>query len=181
VLGLPAPRIGLLNIGSEELKGDDRVRQAAEVLRASHIGPQFHGFVEGDDIAAGTTDVVVTDGFTGNVALKMGEGALKLVFTLLRQVFSSSLAGRLAYMLARPGLERLREWVDPRRYNGAIMLGLNGVVVKSHGGTDAEQFAYATDVAIDMVMHRFNEQIRDGLTRIAGVGGETGPVLAAAR
>jgi glycerol-3-phosphate acyltransferase PlsX len=181
VLGLPAPRIGLLNIGSEELKGDDRVRQAAEVLRASHIGPQFHGFVEGDDIAAGTTDVVVTDGFTGNVALKMGEGALKLVFTLLRQVFSSSLAGRLAYVLARPGLERLREWVDPRRYNGAIMLGLNGVVVKSHGGTDAEQFAYATDVAIDMVVHQFNEHIRDGLASIAGLGGDTGPVLAAAR
>ena len=181
VLGLPAPTIGLLNIGSEELKGDDRVRQAAEVLRASHIAPQFHGFVEGNDIAAGTTDVVVTDGFTGNVALKTGEGALKLAFTLLRQVFSSSLAGRIAYVLARPGLERLREWLDPRRYNGAIMLGLNGVVVKSHGGTDAEQFAYATDVAIDMVMHRFNDQIRDGLARIALLGGETAPVLAAAR
>ncbi len=170
VLGLPQPTIGLLNIGSEEQKGDDRVRQAAELLRASHIGPQFHGFVEGDDIAAGTTDVVVTDGFTGNVALKMGEGALKLVFTLLRQVFSSSWAGRLAYVLARPGLERLREWVDPRRYNGAIMLGLNGVVVKSHGGTDAEQFAYATDVAIDMILHRFNEKIREGLARIAVLG-----------
>ena len=184
VLGLPAPTIGLLNIGSEEQKGDERVRQAAELLRASHIGPQFHGFVEGDDIAAGTSDVVVTDGFTGNVALKMGEGALKLVFTLLRQVFSSSLAGRLAYVLARPGLERLREWVDPRRYNGAIMLGLNGVVVKSHGGTDAEQFAYATDVAIDMVVHRFNEKIRDGLARIALLGDKPASppaVLATAR
>ncbi len=181
VLGLPAPSIGLLNIGSEELKGDERVQKAAEVLRASHIAPQFRGFVEGDDIPAGTVDVVVTDGFTGNVALKTGEGALRLVFTLLKQVFSSSLTGRLAYLLARPGLERLREWVDPRRYNGAIMLGLNGVVVKSHGGTDAEQFAYATDVAIDMVLHRFNEQIRDGLARIAGLGGGTGPVLAAAR
>ena len=179
VLGLPAPTIGLLNIGSEELKGDDRVRQAAEVIRASHLGPQFHGFVEGDDIAGGTTDVVVTDGFTGNIALKTGEGALKLVFTLLRQVFSSSVAGRLAYILARPGLERLREWVDPRRYNGAIMLGLNGVVVKSHGGTDAEQFAYATDVAIDMIVHRFNDKIRDGLARIAGLS--AGPVLAASR
>ena len=181
VLGLPAPTIGLLNIGSEELKGNDRVRQAAEILRSSHIGPQFHGFVEGDDIAAGTTDVVVTDGFTGNVALKMGEGALKLVFILLKQVFSGSLAGRLAYVLARPGLERLREWVDPRRYNGAIMLGLNGVVVKSHGGTDAEQFAYATDVAIDMIVHRFNEKIRDGLARIALLGDKAPPVLATAR
>ena len=186
VLGLPAPSIGLLNIGSEELKGDDRVRQAAEVLRASHLGPQFRGFVEGDDIAGGTTDVVVTDGFTGNVALKMGEGALKMVFTLLKQVFSGSLAGRIAYVLARPGLERLREWLDPRRYNGAIMLGLNGVVVKSHGGTDAEQFAYATDVAIDMVVHRFNDNIRDGLARIETQGDKMqsdkpGPALAAVR
>ncbi len=180
VLGLPAPTIGLLNIGSEELKGDERVQKAAEVLRASHLASQFHGFVEGDDIAAGTTDVVVTDGFTGNVALKTGEGALKLAFTLLRQVFSSSLAGRLAYLLARPGLERLREWLDPRRYNGAIMLGLNGVVVKSHGGTDAEQFAYATDVAIDMVVHRFNERIRDGLVQIAELGAAA-PALVVAR
>ncbi len=181
VLGLPKPRIGLLNVGSEDMKGDERVRQAAEVLRGSHIAPQFHGFVEGDDIPAGTTDVVVTDGFTGNVALKMGEGALRLVLTLLKQVFSSSLAGRLAYLLARPGLERLREWVDPRRYNGAIMVGLNGVVVKSHGATDAEQFAYATDLAVDMVAHRFNEQIRDGMARIAKLGDGTAPVLAAAR
>jgi len=167
VLGLPFPSIGLLNVGSEELKGDERVRQAAEVLRTSHLGPQFHGFVEGDDITAGTTDVVVTDGFTGNVALKTGEGALRLVFTMLKQVFSSNLATRLAYLLARPGLERLREWIDPRRYNGAIMLGLNGVVVKSHGGTDAEQFAYAMDVAIDMVEHGFNDRIREGLAQIA--------------
>ncbi len=180
VLGLPSPSIGLLNIGSEELKGDERVRQAAEVLRASHVAPQFHGFVEGDDIAAGTTDVVVTDGFTGNVALKTGEGALRLIFALLKQVFSGSLAGRIAYLIARPGLERLREWVDPRRYNGAIMLGLNGVVVKSHGGTDAEQFAYATDVAIDMVVHRFNDRIREGLVQIAGLN-VAAPALAAVR
>ena len=181
VLGLPSPTIGLLNIGSEELKGDERVQKAAEILRASHLAPQFHGFVEGNDIPGGTTDVVVTDGFTGNVALKMGEGALKLIFTLLKQVFNSSWAGRLAYLLARPGLERLREWVDPRRYNGAIMLGLNGVVVKSHGGTDAEQFAYAMDVAIDMVVHRFNDRIREGLARIAALSSAPGPLLAAAR
>lgn len=180
VLGLPSPSIGLLNIGSEELKGNERVRQAAEVLRASHVAPQFHGFVEGDDIAAGTTDVVVADGFTGNVALKTGEGALRLIFALLKQVFSNGLAGRIAYLIARPGLERLREWVDPRRYNGAIMLGLNGVVVKSHGGTDAEQFAYATDVAIDMVVHRFNDRIREGLVQIAGLS-IAAPALAAVR
>ncbi len=167
VLGLTAPTIGLLNIGSEELKGDERLRGAAEVLRASHIGPQFHGFVEGHDIAAGTTDVVVTDGFTGNVALKTAEGVLKLMGGLLRQVFRSSLSTRLGYLLARPGLERLREWLDPRRYNGAVLLGLNGMVVKSHGGTDAEGFAHAIDVAVDMVVHRFNDRIREGLARIA--------------
>ena len=134
VLGLTAPTIGLLNVGSEELKGDDRVRLAAETLRNSHIAAQFHGFVEGHDIAAGTTDVIVTDGFTGNIALKTGEGALKLVGGMLRQVFSVSLAAKLAYLLARPGLERLREWLDPRRYNGAVLLGLKGVVVKSQIG-----------------------------------------------
>jgi glycerol-3-phosphate acyltransferase PlsX len=179
VLGLTAPTIGLLNVGSEELKGGERVRQAAEVLRASHLGSQFHGFVEGHDIAAGTTDVIVTDGFTGNVALKTAEGALKLVGGLLRQVFSSSWSARLGYLLARPGLDRLREWLDPRRYNGAVMLGLNGVVVKSHGGTDASGFAHAVDVAMDMVVHRFNDRMREGLARIVflqpGVGPKDGP------
>ncbi|MDE2583212.1 MAG: phosphate acyltransferase PlsX [Rhodospirillales bacterium] len=170
VLGLTRPSIGLLNVGSEELKGDDRVREAAEVLRTSPLAAQFHGFVEGHDITAGTTDVIVTDGFTGNVALKTGEGALRLVGDLLRMVFRSSIAARIAYVLARPALERLREWLDPRRYNGAVMLGLNGVVVKSHGGTDAEGFAHAVDVAMDMVVHRFNEQIREGLARITKSG-----------
>ncbi len=166
VLGLTAPTIGLLNVGSEELKGDDRVRQAADVLRRSHLAPQFHGFVEGHDITAGTVDVVVTDGFTGNVALKTGEGALKLMGDMLRQVFTGSLAGKIAYLLVRPGLERLREWLDPRRYNGAVLLGLNGVVVKSHGGTDAQGFAHAVDVAMDMVVHRFNDRIRIGMQQI---------------
>ncbi len=166
VLGLTAPTIGVLNVGSEELKGDDRVRRAADMLRASHIGAQFHGFVEGHDIAAGTTDVVVTDGFTGNVALKTGEGALKLVSDLLRQIFTSSLSASWAICWRKPGLDQMRIWLDPRRYNGAVMLGLNGVVVKSHGGTDAEGFAHAADVAMDMVVHGFNEQIRDGLAEM---------------
>jgi glycerol-3-phosphate acyltransferase PlsX len=181
VLGLPSPRIGLLNVGSEELKGDDRVRQAAEMLRQSHYAPQFYGFVEGGDVTAGTVDVIVTDGFTGNVALKTGEGALRLVTGMLKHVFGNSLAGKLAYLLARPGLDRLREWVDPRRYNGAIMLGLNGVVVKSHGGADAEQFAYAMDVAIDMVEHHFNDRIREGLQKLNApkFAGDAGPQLAA--
>ena len=169
VLGLTAPTIGVLNVGSEELKGSDTLRLAADTLRASHLGPQFHGFVEGHDIAAGTTDVIVTDGFTGNVALKTGEGALKLMNGMLRQVFATSLMGRIGYFFVRPGLERLREWLDPRRYNGAVMLGLGGVVVKSHGGTDAQGFAHAIDVAMDMVVHRFNDGIRDGLDRLAAL------------
>jgi glycerol-3-phosphate acyltransferase PlsX len=177
VLGLTAPTIGLLNVGSEELKGDERVRQAAQVLRMSHIAKNFHGFVEGHDITAGTVDVIVTDGFTGNIALKTGEGALKLAGDLLRQIFQGSIAGKLAYMLARPGLERMRLWLDPRRYNGAVMLGLNGVVVKSHGGADAEGFAHAVDVAMDMVVHGFNEKIRSGMAQIERLGG---PALAAA-
>jgi len=163
VLGLTAPTIGLLNVGSEELKGDERIRQAAEILRESHIGANFHGFVEGHDITAGTVDVVVTDGFTGNVALKTGEGALKLVGSLLRQVFNSSIPARLGYLLARPALDRLRQWMDPRRYNGAVLIGLNGVVVKSHGGTDALGFAHAVDVAMDMVTHGFTDRIRTGV------------------
>ena len=181
VLGLTSPSIGLLNVGSEELKGDDRVRDAAEILRQSPIGKQFHGFVEGHDIAAGTTDVVVTDGFTGNVALKTGEGALKLIGELLRQVFRSSWAAKLAYLLAKPGLDRLREWLDPRRYNGAVMLGLNGVVVKSHGGTDAQGFAHAVDVAVDMVVHRFNQHIREGLAGVVDLLATTGRPAVAER
>ncbi len=164
VLGLPHPTIGLLNVGSEEMKGDETLRRAAEALRESPIGAQFHGFIEGHDIAGGTVDVVVTDGFTGNVALKTGEGALRLVGDLLRRIFSANIAARIAYLLARPGLSRLREWLDPRRYNGAVLLGLNGVVVKSHGGADAEGFAHAVDVAMDMIVNRFNDRIRDDLT-----------------
>ena len=115
MLGLPAPTIGLLNVGSEELKGDDTLRQAAEILRESHIGPQFHGFVEGHDIAAGTTDVIVTDGFTGNVALKTGRGRRSSSWAgLLRQVFQSSLGARLGYLLARPGLDRPARLAGPR-------------------------------------------------------------------
>ena len=184
VLGLTQPSIGLLNVGSEEMKGDDRIRSAAEILRRSHIAGQFHGFVEGHDIAAGTTDIVVTDGFTGNVALKTGEGALKLVGDLLKQIFSSSLSAKLGYLLAKPGLDQMKIWLDPRRYNGAVFLGLNGMVVKSHGGTDAEGFAHAVDTAVDMVTHRFNDRLREGLGQLTGLMADPapiGPTLAAAR
>jgi glycerol-3-phosphate acyltransferase PlsX len=160
---LPRPTFGLLNIGSEEGKGDEILRTAAAMLRESPIASQFHGFVEGHDIAGGTVDVVVTDGFTGNVALKTGEGALKLVGDLLKRVFTSGPFARAGYVLARGGLNRLREWLDPRRYNGAVLLGLNGVVVKSHGGTDAEGFAHAVDVALDMIGQDFGARIAAGL------------------
>ncbi|HTJ89301.1 MAG TPA: phosphate acyltransferase PlsX [Acidocella sp.] len=163
VLGLPSPSFGLLNIGSEEGKGHETLRLAASTLRESPIGKQFYGFVEGHDIAAGTVDVVVTDGFTGNVALKTGEGALKLVGELLKRVFTAGPFARAGYVLARGGLNRLREWLDPRRYNGAVLLGLNGVVVKSHGGTDAMGFAHAVDVALDMISNDFNRRIAEGL------------------
>jgi phosphate acyltransferase len=166
VLGLPAPTVGLLNIGSEEGKGDEILRSAAATLRESPIGAQFHGFVEGHDIAGGTVDVVVTDGFTGNVALKTGEGALKLVGGLIKDVFNAGPFAKMGYLFARGGLKRLRETLDPRRYNGAVFLGLNGVVVKSHGGTDAKGYAHAVDVAMDMLENDFNRRIRDGLTAV---------------
>jgi len=163
VLGLPAPSIGLLNIGSEEGKGDETLRSAAATLRESPIGQQFYGFIEGHDIAAGTVNVIVTDGFTGNVALKTGEGALKFVGGLLRQVFAAGPLAKIGYLFARGALGRLKEILDPRRYNGAVLLGLNGVVVKSHGGTDAQGFAHAVDVALDMIANDFNSRIADGL------------------
>ena len=163
VLGLPAPSIGLLNIGSEEGKGDEILNSAAANLRESPIAQQFYGFVEGHDIAAGTVDIVVTDGFTGNVALKTGEGALKLVGELLRRVFSAGPLAKMGYVFARGSLKRLKETLDPRRYNGAVLLGLNGVVVKSHGGTDELGFAHAVDVALDMIANDFNSRIAEGL------------------
>ncbi len=166
VLGLPKPTIGLLNVGSEELKGDERLRGAAEVLRNSSLSDQFYGFVEGHDITAGTTNVVVTDGFTGNIALKTGEGAFKLVFKLLKQIYGSGIRGKLGYLFVRPGLERMREWLDPGRYNGATFIGLNGVVVKSHGSADEESFAYAIDVAMDMIKFGFYEEILTGLSQV---------------
>jgi phosphate acyltransferase len=163
VLGLPAPTIGLLNIGSEEGKGDETLRSAAAMLRESPIAKQFYGFIEGHDIAGGTVNVIVTDGFTGNVALKTGEGALKFVGGLIRQVFQAGPFAKMGYLFARGSLRRLKETLDPRRYNGAVLLGLNGVVVKSHGGTDALGFAHAVDVALDMTGNDFNSRIADGL------------------
>jgi phosphate acyltransferase len=155
VLGIPEPTVGLLNVGAEESKGHEELRRAAAMLRASNL-IRFHGFVEGDDITKGTSDVVVADGFAGNVALKTAEGTAKLYSEFLARTFKSSLASRLGYLLARRALKKLRARLDPRRYNGAMLVGLNGIVVKSHGGTDTIGFANAIGVAVDMAVNGFN-------------------------
>lgn len=167
VLGLVRPTVGLLNIGAEDQKGREEIRQAAAVLRESGLASQFHGFVEGDDIAAGTVDVVVADGFTGNIALKTAEGTARLLSHFLRESFRHSTLAKLGYLFARPAIAKFRSRVDPRRYNGAIFLGLNGITVKSHGGTDALGFANAIGVAIDMSMHGFIDKIRTEMQRFA--------------
>ncbi len=163
VLGLVKPSIGLLNVGSEELKGNDSVREVHARLRQGVPGLTYYGFVEGDDICAGTVDVVVTDGFTGNIALKTAEGSVKLYADFLRAAFSSSLMAKIGYLFARTAIQRTRERIDPRRYNGAMLLGLNGIVVKSHGGSDAIGFANAIGVAHDLKVHGFLERIRQEL------------------
>ncbi len=153
------PTIGLLNVGTEDLKGDDVVRRAAAMLKASPPPIRFGGFIEGTDIVDGAVDVVVTDGFTGNVALKIAEGVARLFRDSLKETFTSTLRGKLGYLVARPALVQLRERFDPRRHNGAMFLGLNGVVVKSHGGTDALGFSNAIHVAADLVRQDTNARI----------------------
>ena len=150
VFGVERPTVGLLNIGEEEVKGIESVKRAAQILRASKLPMEFQGFIEGDDIGSGAVDVVVTDGFTGNVALKTAEGTAKLIIHYLRSALNRSLLGRLGAVLASGALRVLKRKLDPRRLNGGVFLGLNGVVVKSHGGTDALGFASAIDLAIDM-------------------------------
>lgn len=166
VLGLEQPTIGLLNIGSEDLKGNDSVRGAANILRESGLPIRFHGFVEGNDICGGTVDVVVTDGFTGNIALKTAEGTVKFYSSFLRRAFQSSLLAKIGYILAKQSLAKLKLRTDPRRYNGAMFLGLNGIAVKSHGGTDAFGFANAIGVAVDLVAHGYNDRIRKELEHL---------------
>ena len=166
VLGTLHPSIGILNVGTEDQKGHEYLREAAGILRAMPLPGRFHGFIEGDDIAKGTVDVVVCDGFTGNVALKTLEGTAKLYANFLRETFRSSFLARLGYLLARPALNTLRVRTDPRRYNGAIFLGLNGVAVKSHGGTDALGFANAIGVAVDMLLHHSLDKIREDFAKL---------------
>ncbi len=170
----PDPVVGLLNIGSEDLKGHESIREAARLMRTTNLGFRFHGFVEGDDISAGTVDVVVSDGFTGNIALKTAEGAARMISDLLREELNSSLLSKAGALLALPALNRLRERLDPRRVNGAVFLGLNGVVVKSHGGADAFGISRAISVAADMGDSRYKTEIASNLTRLASVMQEAG-------
>jgi phosphate acyltransferase len=176
ILGLIEPTVGLLNVGSEELKGNDAVREAAARLRDA-VPIHFYGFVEGDDIAAGTVDVVVTDGFTGNIAVKTAEGTAKLFAEFLESAFRHSLPARIGYLFARGALRKLRMRSDPRRYNGAIFLGLGGIAVKSHGSTDAFGFANAIGVAVDMKVNGVLDKIRVELVRLSEAPSAPEPAL----
>ncbi len=146
VHGLDKPRVGLLNIGEEEIKGNDQVKEAAYLLAGSSLN--YIGFVEGNDIFKGGVDVVVCDGFVGNVALKTSEGVAKMVSHFMREAFSRNLLTKLAGVFAMPVLKAFRSRIDPRRYNGASLLGLRGIVIKSHGGADAFAFESAINVAV---------------------------------
>jgi glycerol-3-phosphate acyltransferase PlsX len=167
VFGLAKPTVGILNVGVEGQKGNDGVRAAAQILRASNLPMAFHGFVEGDDIAKGTVDVVVTDGFTGNIALKTAEGTARLVGSWLRQALKRSFFSKLGAVMASGALQALRRKLDPRTQNGGVFLGLNGIVVKSHGGADAVGFASAIDTAIDMARADINARITTDRSAIA--------------
>ncbi|MEJ2432861.1 MAG: phosphate acyltransferase PlsX [Pseudolabrys sp.] len=154
------PTVGLLNIGVEEIKGLEQVREAGRILREGDF-PHFdyHGFVEGDDIGKGTVDVVVTEGFAGNIALKTAEGTARQLAQYLRAAMNRTWTARLGYLLARRAFATLRDKMDPRKSNGGVFLGLNGVVIKSHGGADAEGFASAIDIGYDMVRYELLAKI----------------------
>ena len=153
------PKIGLLNNGTEELKGNDIIRAAHERLAESELGLNYVGYVEGNDISMGDADVIVTDGFTGNVALKTAEGTAKLIHHFLQEVFTENLLSKLAALVAYPVLKRLSKKIDPRMLNGGVFLGLNGLMIKSHGGTDALGFANALNIAADLAQSSFMDEI----------------------
>ncbi len=157
------PSVGLLNIGEEEIKGNEAVKGAAELLRASDLN--FYGNVEGNDIYKGTTDVVVCDGFVGNVALKTSEGLAQMIGTFLREEFSRGPLRKLMYLVASPVIQAFRNRLDHRRYNGATLLGLKGVVVKSHGSSDAYGFEQAVARAADAVRNDLIARITHSMTR----------------
>jgi len=155
VFGIDRPKVGLLNVGVEEIKGQEEVKEAGRMLREANMASMnYHGFVEGDDIGKGTVDVVVTEGFAGNIALKTAEGTVRQIAGYLRAAMSRTLMARIGYVFAQGAFARLREKMDVRKSNGGVFLGLNGIVVKSHGGTDHEGFAAAIELGYDMVRNR---------------------------
>jgi glycerol-3-phosphate acyltransferase PlsX len=164
VLDLERPRVKLLNIGTEELKGTDELKEAAALLRdADYLPLSFDGFTEGDQLSRGNIDVVVTDGFSGNIALKTAEGTARFVTDLLRRAFKSSLRSKAGFALSRPALQTLKVHLDPNNHNGAVFLGLNGLVVKSHGSANPKGVANAIGVAVRMVANDITRKIGDDL------------------
>lgn len=172
LLGIASPSIGLLNVGEEEVKGHDTLKLAYQKLKATP-SLNFHGFIEGNDILKGTVDVVVTDGFTGNVALKTIEGTAKFLASSLKEAFSNSLLSKLGYLLARASLTPFREKMDPRKYNGGVFIGVNGIVVKSHGNADAEAFANAIVITVELITHDINGKISSELSNTRLTANET--------
>jgi len=158
------PTVGLLNVGVEEIKGQEEVKEAGRVLREVALSSMdYRGFVEGDDIGKGTVDVVVTEGFAGNIALKTAEGTARQIGEYLRAAMTRTLMARIGYIFAQSAFDRLREKMDVRKSNGGVFLGLNGIVVKSHGGTDEEGFAAAIELGYDMVRNKLLSRIKADL------------------
>jgi phosphate acyltransferase len=158
------PTVGLLNVGVEEIKGQEEVKEAGQLLReAGLMSMSYHGFVEGDDLGKGTVDVFVTEGFSGNIALKTAEGTARLMAGFLKAAMERTLMARIGYILAKSAFDRLRDKLDVRKSNGGVFLGLNGLVVKSHGGTDDEGFAAAVELGYDMVRNGLLDRIEADL------------------
>ncbi|HPG03957.1 MAG TPA: phosphate acyltransferase PlsX [Beijerinckiaceae bacterium] len=159
------PTVGLLNVGTEEIKGLEEVKAASRRLREANIPTiDYRGFVEGDDLGKGTVDVVVTEGFTGNIALKTAEGTAKQIAQYMRDAFRSSLLSKIGALLARGAFQALKQKIDPRRVNGGLFLGLDGVIIKSHGSMDSVGFAGAIEVGYDMARHKLLDKIRETIT-----------------
>lgn len=159
VMDIERPTVGLLNVGSEQMKGHESIRAADALLRSVSIPGQYHGFVEGNDITKGTVDVVVTDGFTGNVALKTAEGVGSFFKEVITSEFKRSLWSKFGYLCNKFVFDRIKKRMDPRQYNGGLFLGLRGICVKSHGGADAFAFSRAVLVAGNMVEKKFNDTV----------------------
>ena len=166
VMGVNNPTISLLNIGEEEQKGLDYIKEASQILTKLKDHINYSGFIEGDKIAQGVSDVIIADGFSGNVSLKTAEGTALLVTSYLKKALSSSLSSKIGYLFAKRAINDFKLQMDPRKYNGAVFLGLNGVAVKSHGGTDAFGFANAICVAIDMVKYNFISDLKKKISKI---------------